>query len=93
MVVVSRFLRKILGHNSRLPAPSRYSPVFTCLSAAGHLAPMLGDVIDLMDHLLPQGIRPAFPLRVEVFNDTRQVGFTQRGVEFLRLALDQVPAP
>src|SRR5213083_662231 len=58
----------------------------------GGLAPVLGGVVHLVDHLLPERVGPALALHVRVLDDAGEVGLGQRRHERLRVALDGLPA-
>src|SRR5439155_1620820 len=58
----------------------------------GDLAPMLGRVVHLVDHLLPQRIRPPLAARVAVLDDAGQIGVRQVRHEPPRVELDLVPS-
>src|SRR5205814_8467847 len=56
------------------------------------LAPVLGRVVHLVDHLLPQRVRPALTLHVRVRDHAAEVGVRQSNDEPLRVTLDRLPA-
>src|SRR6516225_6420894 len=51
----------------------------------GDLTAMLGGVIHLVDHLLPQRVGPALAVGVLVLDDAREIGVGQAADEALRL--------
>src|SRR5215510_6794310 len=56
------------------------------------LAAMLGSVIDLVEHLLPERVAPALTLQVLVLERRGETGFAQARDECGGRALDLAPA-
>ena len=55
-------------------------------------AAVLGCVVDLVDHLLPQRVGPALALEVRVGDCPGQLRVGERADKRLRVALDDIPA-
>ena len=57
-----------------------------------HFAAMLGGMVDLMNHLLPQWVGPALILEITIPNNAREISLTASGDKILRLAFNLIPA-